>query len=163
MSDFKNEIKTLTEKEKEEVFYIIFTSYLQNGIIGKQIEKKDIMKEIQEKYGQMISPDEIIATANISEQLIKMCVLPSYFKRTAKRQEFVDYIYLNHVIKKENVLKLVNATIGDIIGTRKYSKKQTYEFNVDRVMDIINGRDPYRIHKEEFMAQEARKKFKVVK
>ena len=163
MSDFKNEIKALTEKEKEEVFYTILTHYLQNGIIGKQIVKKDMMMEIQENYEQMISPDEITAIANISEQLMKMCLLPSYFEKTAKRKEFVKFIYLNHGIRRENVLKLVKSTVSDIVGVRKYTEKQTYEFNIDHIIDIINGRDPYRIHKQEFMAQEARKKFKIVK
>ena len=163
MSDFKSEIKTPTDKEKEEVFYTILTDYLQNGIIGKQFTKKEILAQIQENYGQMISQDEILATTNIAEQLLKMCVIQSYFEKTSHRKEFVKLIYLNNGVRKENVLILVNATVADIVGSRKYIKNKMYEFNVNHVIDIVNGKDPYKIHKEEFMAQEARRNFKIVK
>ena len=165
MSDLRDSIKTLTDDEKEEVFLSILTDYFQMGLTGMQCPKSEIICKIQEKYGNMISPDEIIATANIAGELIDFSNLRNlYFKRIPRRKEFIESICVNHGIRKENVLGLVKATVADIVGYKKYtSQNREYEFNVNHVMDITQGRDPYRIHKQEFEAQEARKKFKIVK
>ena len=164
MNDFKQEIKTLSKEEKEELFYIILTDFLQRGIIGKQSTKKDIIKQIQDEYNKALSQDEITAVANISYELILLCILQgTYYENKHERKEFYELIYENQGIKKENVYKLVNATVGDIVGDRKFSSSKEYIFNIKHVLDILNGKDPYRLHKQESMAQEARNKFKVVK
>ena len=165
MSDLREDIKALTDEEKEEIFSSILSNYFHMGICGMQFRKNEIISKIQEKYGRMISPDEITAAANIAGELMAYANLQNlYFNRIPRRKEFIDSICKNQGIRRENVLGLVKATVSDIVGYRKYtSGNREYEFNVNHVMDITQGKDPYRIHKKEFEAQEARNKFKIVK
>ncbi len=164
MSDFKQKIKVLENKRKEKIFYTVFTDYLQNGLIGRSFKKEEILKQVQNKYGQMISQDEIIAISVISEQLNLLCIIQGYYYEGRQdRKDFIDFIYANHKIRIENVLKLVEATVEDIVGDRKFTNHKEYCFNVNHVLDIINGKDPYKIQRQEQSAEEARKKFKVIK
>ncbi len=76
----------------------------------------------------------------------------------------MELLYDNYEIKRENALKIVKATTSDIVGARKYIKKNNgYEFNIKRVLDILNGKDPYRIYKDEAKVMDARSQFKIVK
>lgn len=165
MGNFRDNVKVLTDEQKEKIFSKLLTEYMNIGLIGRKPTKQEIFKKIQKDYESSLSQDEILAIASISSELISFCAVQGYYyARIPERKKLIETLYENHNIKTENVLKVVNSTVSDIVGARKYTtKEREYEINVVHILDIMDGKDPFRIHRKEAEAETARSKFKIVK
>lgn len=165
MSSFRDDIKVPTKEEKDKLICKILTTYKNMGVMGMgmQLNKNKIVKDINAQYKNSLSTDEIMAVACISRELIDYCIRNKSYIRNADKKKFIESIYNHHEINEQNVTKTVKATIDDVVGFREFiSEDGEYEFNVRRVLDILDGKDPYRIHREAAEAKIARSKFKII-
>ena len=68
MSDFKEEIKTLTDEEKSNLYVDILRKYLHSGTASTRDE---ITKEIWSNKKYRLSPDEITAISTLTAEMTR--------------------------------------------------------------------------------------------
>ena len=164
MNSFKDGIKVSTE-EKTNIINRFLTNCNNMGIMGinflKPEEEKDklqaIINRLSKKFGGKLSPEEIIAVANIANEIIEYYRNQYKYLKNPDRKKLMELLYSGQEIVPENSAKIVNATFKDISEAKAFNLR--YSFIPKHVLDIMDGKDPYIDYREE---QEKRSKFKIV-
>lgn len=135
MSNLREEIKIPTEDEKRDVYVDIILNMINSSNILSPEEIMRAVKLIEEKLSQ----DEFTAIYSIAVEVKKAISMP----RTNKR--LTEFLNISEYCKNDNgnLLKFVNATVGNIQQERKFSPDRKWYLQVEKIFDRMEGKDPY--------------------
>lgn len=135
MSNFKEDIKVLSDEDKKIIMVDILIAMLNATTTLSEVE----IKKATNGNADKLSPDEFIAIYSLAFE-IKKCVFSSRINKKLFEFLNMDEYCVND---KGNLLKFIKATVKDIEQSRIYSSKSKWSLQIDKIFDRMEGKNPY--------------------
>ena len=137
MGNLREEVKKPTNEEKRDLYRDVLITMLNSGTI---LSFEEIQKRVNKNIGKTLSQDEAIAIYNLASQLQKYSLVGKFSEKIFNFLKLgVDY----HEMDIENLVNFINATVQDIEKTRKYFPNAKWQFQINKIFDRMEGKDPY--------------------
>ena len=137
MNDFIKDIKKPTDEEKIRLYKDILIIMLNSGTI---LSYEEIQKMLNRNIREILSQNEITAIYNLSAQMQKYSLMGRFSERIF---EFLNISIDYEEIDTDNLMRFIDATVQDIEKTRKYLPNTKWQFQINKIFDRMEGKDPY--------------------